>query len=149
METIGRNIMQIFQDFDSLSVNLQIALDDLNNDDIFLPINRKKKMLILLEYFCDLSLTSIKDFLIHKKTYNLKSNLQVNHEDIPCTMTKIKKRLQTVLALLAENKKMSDGYKTEENIYYCRLFRLLQLIDKEVDFFNTQNDFSLFHTCHK
>ena len=67
METIGRNIMQIFQDFDYLSVNLQIALDDLNNDDIFLPINRKKKMLILLEYFCDLSLTSIKDFLIHSR----------------------------------------------------------------------------------
>ena len=37
METIGRNIMQIFQDFDSLSVNLQISLDDLNNDDISNP----------------------------------------------------------------------------------------------------------------
>ena len=43
METIGRNIMQIFQDFDYLSVNLQIALDDLNNDDIFFTNKQKEE----------------------------------------------------------------------------------------------------------
>ena len=71
METIGRNIMQIFQDFDYLSVNLQIALDDLNNDDIFFTNKQKEENADFIGIF----LWLILDF--HQRFSDPQENLQL------------------------------------------------------------------------
>ena len=80
MEGISYHLIQIFQDFDSMCINLQSRLDDLKDDDIFLPTRREKRLLLILEHFCDFTLTSIQDFLnffeIDRNAELLRSNTQ-------------------------------------------------------------------------